>query len=289
MNQNSGGHRYGSGQFLTDYYTPEAYNGGLLDEVGNKLKKPPIEAALAATPLDDAMTTGLLSKDNGGNYDFGGKSTDTTSKAAADDGGLSAWGSNKDGVNYSVDTTKAARNALTGMQALGPLGALAGLASSVTKSPDPLGQFAYQALAAQVQRDRIASIEASNPNSAGLTSRANAMYGDALGNLMGLTNSFGTGGGGGYSSGGDYGGFGGDMGDTGSVGGNSGGTDNGHDNSGYAKGGYVKGGLLSGPDPKGPDDGYAALDDGEYVIKASAVKKYGKAFLEQINNGKYKG
>lgn len=293
MNQNSGGHRYGSGQFLTDYYTPEAYNGGLLDEVGNKLKKPPIEAALAATPLEDALTTGLLSERNGGaygggNYDFGGKSTDATSKATADDGGLSAWGSNKDGVNYSFDSAKAAKNA-SAMAALGPFGAIAGAATGFTKSADPLGQFAYQALAAQVQRDRIASIEASNPNSTGLTSQANAMDGDALGNLMGLTNSFGTGGGGGYSSGGDYGGFGGDMGDTGSVGGNSGGTDNGHDNSGYAKGGYVKGGLLSGPDPKGPDDGYAALDDGEYVIKASAVKKYGKAFLEQINNGKYKG
>lgn len=87
MNKNSGGHRYGSGQFLTDYYTPEAYNGGLLDEVGNKLKKPPIEAALAATPLIDALTTGLLSERNGGgygggNYDFGGKSTDTADKPA---------------------------------------------------------------------------------------------------------------------------------------------------------------------------------------------------------------
>ena len=39
-------------------------------------------------------------------------------------------------------------------------------------------------------------------------------------------------------------------------------------------------------DPPGPDDGYAALDNGEYVIRKSAVKKYGSNIFEQINAGK---
>jgi hypothetical protein len=44
---------------------------------------------------------------------------------------------------------------------------------------------------------------------------------------------------------------------------------------GYAKGGHVTRGRLIGPNPPGPDDGYAALDHGEFVIKASDVKKLG--------------
>lgn len=44
---------------------------------------------------------------------------------------------------------------------------------------------------------------------------------------------------------------------------------------GFAKGGHVTRDRLIGPDPHGPDDGYAALDHGEYVIKASDVKKLG--------------
>jgi hypothetical protein len=55
---------------------------------------------------------------------------------------------------------------------------------------------------------------------------------------------------------------------------------------GYAKGGKVTKDRLKGPDPKGPDQGYGALLDGEYVIKKSAVNKYGTGLLDMINNGK---
>ena len=50
-----------------------------------------------------------------------------------------------------------------------------------------------------------------------------------------------------------------------------------------------KGGLITnvfGPDPAGPDDGQVNIMRGEYVIKKSAVKKYGKGLLDMINNGK---
>ena len=56
--------------------------------------------------------------------------------------------------------------------------------------------------------------------------------------------------------------------------------------SGYAKGGKVTKSRLKGPDPKGPDEGYGALLSGEYVIKKSAVNKYGTGLLDMINDGK---
>jgi hypothetical protein len=52
----------------------------------------------------------------------------------------------------------------------------------------------------------------------------------------------------------------------------------------YAKGGMVN--SLSGSNPVGPDDGMAALELGEYVIKKSSVDKYGKGLLDMINEGK---
>jgi len=54
----------------------------------------------------------------------------------------------------------------------------------------------------------------------------------------------------------------------------------------FAKGGKVTKNRLKGPDPKGPDEGYGALLSGEYVIKKSAVKKYGQGLLDMINDGK---
>lgn len=86
--------------------------------------------------------------------------------------------------------------------------------------------------------------------------------------------------------GGDGGGGGGGGGAAtgGSNGDASGGGDRGT-RGGFANGGFVTKGLLSGPDPKGPDDGSAYLDEGEYVIKKSAVKKIGKKKLDKMNKG----
>jgi hypothetical protein len=62
--------------------------------------------------------------------------------------------------------------------------------------------------------------------------------------------------------------------------------DPGQISDGLAKGGYVHGGLMFGPNPPGPDDGAVNLDMGEYVIKKSSVKKYGRGLLDMINEGK---
>ena len=53
----------------------------------------------------------------------------------------------------------------------------------------------------------------------------------------------------------------------------------------FNQGGMVRLKDLLGKAP-GPDDGYGALQDGEYVIKKDAVKKYGIKMLENINQRK---
>jgi len=70
------------------------------------------------------------------------------------------------------------------------------------------------------------------------------------------------GGAGGYGAGGNDG-----------PGGGYGGGGNG--GNAWANGGYVTKDRLIGPDPVGPDDGYGQLDHGEFVIKASDVKRLG--------------
>jgi len=61
-------------------------------------------------------------------------------------------------------------------------------------------------------------------------------------------------------------------------------------NIGSGSGYMAKGGMVNMKpqrhNPPGPDDGYAALDNGEYVIRKSAVKKYGANIFEQINAGR---
>jgi len=69
------------------------------------------------------------------------------------------------------------------------------------------------------------------------------------------------------------------------TGGFGGGTDSGSD--GWAKGGRVNKNQLTGPDPQGPDDGYGALQGGEFVVKKAAVRKYGEGMLGKINSGKF--
>ena len=75
-------------------------------------------------------------------------------------------------------------------------------------------------------------------------------------------------------------------------GGYDGGYSGGYDGGGDPGGGgpFAKGGMVNMKpqmrNPPGPDDGYAALDNGEYVIRKKAVKKYGSNIFEQINAGR---
>ena len=55
----------------------------------------------------------------------------------------------------------------------------------------------------------------------------------------------------------------------------------------FARGGMVHAKHLKGRAPA-PDDGYGALQGGEYVITKAAVEKYGKRMMDAINNGTFR-
>ena len=59
----------------------------------------------------------------------------------------------------------------------------------------------------------------------------------------------------------------------------------------YSSGGIVKkfaaGGFISGPGGPKSDSIPAMLSNGEYVVKADSVNKYGRGFLDQVNAGKF--
>ena len=87
----------------------------------------------------------------------------------------------------------------------------------------------------------------------------------------------------GGSGGGDVDGGAGNSAGTGN---NNGGRDAATGGGFMAKGGKVTPNDVKGPDPAGPDDGFTALQVGEYVIKKSAVNQYGQGLLDAINQGK---
>jgi len=98
--------------------------------------------------------------------------------------------------------------------------------------------------------------------------------------------------GGGTEGGGPVSGAGGGDGGRDAGGNTVGGGFGGNDGSGegfggiYSHGGYVNKMDLKGPNPMGPDDGYGGLDDGEFVINAKSVGKYGIELMNAINAGK---
>ena len=55
----------------------------------------------------------------------------------------------------------------------------------------------------------------------------------------------------------------------------------------YNQGGMVNAQHLMGQAPA-PDDGYGALQGGEYVITKAAVEKYGRRMMDAINNGTFR-
>jgi hypothetical protein len=57
----------------------------------------------------------------------------------------------------------------------------------------------------------------------------------------------------------------------------------------YQGGAFAAGGYISGPGTATSDSIPAMLSDGEYVIKAASVNKFGKGFLDAINAGKLPG
>ena len=271
---NSGGWRFkdkkSSNDFLSSIYSPEAYNGGLLDSVGNP-NRGALDKALAVKPIDNIITTGLL-EERGGGGSFGGVSDNAESV-------------NSDGGAYSDKAFSGMEGLLGGLAGFalgGPMGAATGYATGGSLSNQRQAGFADSASvgvseAASRAAAQARSTEAQAQAEAQAAVDAGLAFADAVG--MGAT--------GGSGGAGDYGGgYGGGGSGTASDGGYGG--DSSHGTAGWAKGGPVTKGRLTGPNPSGPDDGYGALDGGEFVVKASSVKKYGKGLLSDINNGTFK-
>lgn len=287
---NSGGWRFkdkkSSNDFLSSIYSPEAYNGGLLDSVGNP-NRGALDKALAVKPIDNIITTGLLEERGGGGDGFGGMRSNAVSESSENSGG----GPYSD---RSFANMEGLMGGLAGFAAGGIPGAIkgysmgeslsnqrqAGFADSnaVTTSEASLraaaqARMAESAAVAQAQAQAAATEAAQTRAAAQAHAEAQARSGGG-----GATSASSGNGSPGHNNAGSTSGS-----DRGEGGGSSSSS-----RSGLYMGGEVTRGNMSGPNPRGPDDGYVALDDGEFVVKASSVKKYGKGLLSDINNGTFK-
>lgn len=151
-----------------------------------------------------------------------------------------------------------------GLGVLGPGGALAGLLGPglVSAGISALGEMEANQAAQEAAANSMAAVAADLAAAADLANAAAAQ------STVGM-DAFGPEGtSGGSMSGADHGA--------------------GIDGSGmYAKGGKVTmRGLLVDETLPGPDDGYAALQAGEYVIKKSTTKKLGDKKLQALNEGR---
>ena len=52
------------------------------------------------------------------------------------------------------------------------------------------------------------------------------------------------------------------------------------------KGGMINKSRMVGPNPMGPDNGFASIQDGEFVMNRKATQKYGIELMNAINSGK---
>ena len=302
QNQNSGGWRYGNGSndFL---YKNEGIDNELLKRAAAMTEAPKglLDKAVQVNPLDK-----LMQQSN----DYGGGSGNGQSGSGGTVSGETGIG---------VGSMSNARDKAAGMAGLGAFAKSPGLLGGVMgvmAANNVIGQTNQSVLGhVNNMADPIAALNAiqgwtdvdqgylsDGPFGSGIGNGFTGGFNDSVtsgGDFGGsYSGGFGTGNeGAGFSdgiSGGSFGdgGYGGGFGDSGGFGGSDSSNDGaggyGGSDNGYYKGGKVTRDRLSGPNPKGPDDGYAALQDGEYVIKASSVKKYGKGLLADINSGKYK-
>jgi hypothetical protein len=150
---------------------------------------------------------------------------------------------------------------------------------------------AYQAAKESFRASEIADMNAGYTGGFGPSSGSvGADYGSPADGGIGGSPADADPGAGGYggSVGADYGGpadggYGGSPADADSGAGGYGNNDSSYGGF-YNMGGPVD--RVGGPNPPGPDDGTGMLQLGEYVIKKSAVKKYGQGLLDMINDGK---
>ena len=255
QNQNSGGWRYGNGSndFL---YKNEGIDNELLKRAAGMTEAPKglLDQAVQVNPLDKLMQQSN-EPSSSGNGSMGGEAAASTGKAS-DAGGVNQYG-------YDVGYSPMA--GAKGFAALGPLGALAGL----QVSKDPLGQFAYNALVAQENRDTANSMGSglSGFGMTGGSNEATTSGGDFGGGYDG---------GGGFDQGGYDSGDGSDHGGGGYGEGQGPGGPADSGMGGYGGGGY--GGASSSPADGESTSGGPIADGG--VVKPRMPKHY-KAIIER--------
>ena len=257
----------------------------------------PYGGLLGPTPTGGYNPYGNLVSNPSGNYQGYGEGFGGGSGGGGLDGG-------SDGGGPSVTTSGGFSGTALGNSALGAaIGAIAnamegvslanmGKGNSVSLSDmSPAGQAAAAAMGFDVAdsvgmsgmgEGSIGGFGAAD--GVGMSGMGNDGAG-AVGGSVGDGGVSGGGGGGAADAGGT--GDGGGGGDGGAGAGGAGG--DGGAGSGGGVGGYSRGGLVNkvfGKNPMGQDDGAGYLDLGEYVIRKSAVKKYGKGLLDMINEGK---
>jgi len=224
--------------------------------------------------------------------------------------GLLGYGLTSYGINQLGEMVRAAAQAEADRAAeAAARDALAGLSSAEVGQAEADAVAAAEAAAAAESMGNALAADVAAANAAadmgGLLGMSDASVG--LGEAAAIADAIGAsgfgdyGGFGGYGGdmggyGGDGGGYGGDSGgggsdsgggDSGGGGSDGAGADSGGDSAGWAKGGKVTmNGLLTDVDPPGPDEGYGALQVGEYVIKKSTAKKLGDKKLNALNQGR---
>jgi len=252
------------------------------------------------TPIDLAKYQADLSDMSGGTYDGGGFGGGDSSASAT---------SGSAGFSIGPDGLATANTVNQGLaMALGiATGLPVGLVTSQINAANTAAANAHNAAMAAEAADAIGSIASNSPaatagatgtggaaaaagtaaaaaaSAAGMSDAAAAAAGQAAANaaiggataseaaVAGAEAAAATDGGGGGDGGGSSDGSAGAA-----VGGEA----------GWAKGGLVTMNRLIGVDPIGQDEGYGALQSGEYVIKKNAVDKYGEEFLGLLNSGK---
>lgn len=138
-------------------------------------------------------------------------------------------------------------------------GAVGGMNTGVSNQPAPAG------LSDILGALGLSTGQFGGPASSNIDNGAKAMSPDMMNNL------------------GDYGGgAGGDVGGKGDMDNGAKGGDTGAMNGLY-RGGIVTRNKLHGPNPAGPDDGYVAMDKGEGVLTAKAIKHYGADIVRRLN------
>ena len=185
-------------------------------------------------------------------------------------------------------------NAISGLDAQSDAATAAG-ASTAAGADGPAGAGST-GMGSDVGGEGVSAGVGTGGGAAGDSGAAGGGGGGAVGSDGSSSGDSGAaGGGGGGAVGGDgAGSAGGDSGSSGSSGGDGGSGGGGDGGSGDYMGGFIGvpkflEGIATrqntfGGNPAGPDDAYRKTQLGEYVIKKSAVQKYGRGLLDMINS-----